>query len=202
MYTVSQSRTRAKKLESCGPPGCIFLFDYVCVEGLPNFSRSFLYISAWFLCTSSAHFFISRRRLVLFYFCTLHMKARERELATFDEIRRAEGMLNPMRNKNWRHVPGGRRDDTWDHSLSRSWQVVKVRPTKKNEKSTACSCCSTINVVGAVQHYSTSRCEYVSTRVSMVRAAVWLCYASGPHCIPGAGASYQVYSTAAAIISC
>ena len=54
-------------------------------------------------------------------------KARKRELATFDESRRAVRMLNRMRDKNWRHVPGGRRDDTWDHSLSRSWKV-KVGP--------------------------------------------------------------------------
>ena len=34
-------------------------------------------------------------------------KARKRELATFDESRRAVGMLNPTQDKNWRHVPGG-----------------------------------------------------------------------------------------------
>ena len=51
-------------------------------------------------------------------------KTRKREIAFFDESRRAVGMLNPMRDENWRHVPGGRRDDTWDHSLlSRSWKV-------------------------------------------------------------------------------
>ena len=49
-------------------------------------------------------------------------KARERELARFDESRRAVGMLDPMRDKNWRHVPGGR-GNTWDHNLSRSWKV-------------------------------------------------------------------------------
>ena len=30
-------------------------------------------------------------------------KARDRELATFDENRRAVGMLNPMRDKNEKH---------------------------------------------------------------------------------------------------
>ena len=29
------------------------------------------------------------------------------------------GAVNPMRDKNGRHVPGGRRDDTCDHGLSR-----------------------------------------------------------------------------------
>ena len=58
-------------------------------------------------------------------------KARERELATFDGNRRAAGMLNPMRDKNSWHVPGGR-DDTRDHSLSRSWKV-KARQ-KQNQK--------------------------------------------------------------------
>ena len=28
-----------------------------------------------------------------------------------------------MRDKNWREEPGGRRDDTCDHGLSRSWKV-------------------------------------------------------------------------------
>ena len=46
-------------------------------------------------------------------------KARERELATFDENRRAVGMLNPMRYKKEGHVPGGKREDTCDHGLSR-----------------------------------------------------------------------------------
>ena len=34
-------------------------------------------------------------------------KARERELSTFDENRRAVGMLSPMGDKTQRHVPGG-----------------------------------------------------------------------------------------------
>ena len=37
--------------------------------------------------------------------------------------RRAVGLLSPMRDKNWRQEPGGRRDDTCDHGLSRSWKV-------------------------------------------------------------------------------
>ena len=52
-------------------------------------------------------------------------KARERELATFDENRRALRMLNSMRDKNWRHVPGGR-EDTWDHGLPR--RSLRVKP--------------------------------------------------------------------------
>ena len=39
-------------------------------------------------------------------------KARERELATFDETRQAEGKLNPMRDKKQRHVTG-RSNDTY-----------------------------------------------------------------------------------------
>ena len=49
-------------------------------------------------------------------------KARERESAALDENRRAEGLLNPMRDKHGRQEPGGR-DDTCDHGLSRSWKV-------------------------------------------------------------------------------
>ena len=41
------------------------------------------------------------------------------------------GLLNPMRDKNWRQEPGRRRDDTCDHGLSRrSWQGVWEK--KKN----------------------------------------------------------------------
>ena len=43
-------------------------------------------------------------------------KARERELATFDENRRA---------KKERYVPGGRRVDTCEHGLSRGLLRVK-----------------------------------------------------------------------------
>ena len=56
-------------------------------------------------------------------------KARNRELATFDESRRAVGTRNPMRDKNKRHVllyRGGERT-TPENSLSRSWKV-KVNP--------------------------------------------------------------------------
>ena len=59
-------------------------------------------------------------------------KARKRELATFDESRRAVEMLSPMRDNSWRNVPGGRRDDTWVHSLFRSWKGT-VRPKKKKK---------------------------------------------------------------------
>ena len=36
------------------------------------------------------------------------------------------GMLNPMRDKDWRHVPGGERDDTCGHGLSR--RSLRVKP--------------------------------------------------------------------------
>ena len=36
---------------------------------------------------------------------------------TFEENRRAVGILNPMRENNSRHVPGGRRGDTCDKRL-------------------------------------------------------------------------------------
>ena len=52
-------------------------------------------------------------------------KLLERELATFDEDRRAVGMLNSMRDKNWRHVPGGR-DDACNHGLSK--RSLRVKP--------------------------------------------------------------------------
>ena len=54
-------------------------------------------------------------------------KARERELATFDENRRAVGMLNPVRDRNQSAGPG-RRDDTSDHGLSR--RSLEVKPPK------------------------------------------------------------------------
>ena len=50
-------------------------------------------------------------------------KARERDLAHSMKNRRAVGVLNPMRDENWRQEPGGRRDDTCNHGLSRSWKV-------------------------------------------------------------------------------
>ena len=49
------------------------------------------------------------------------------------KIRRAVGLLNPMRGKNRRQGPGGKRDDTCDHGLSRSWKV-DVKKKKKNEE--------------------------------------------------------------------
>ena len=46
--------------------------------------------------------------------------------------RRAAGLLNPMRDKNGRQEPGGRRDDTCDHGLSsRSWKVNVCEEEKK-----------------------------------------------------------------------
>ena len=38
-----------------------------------------------------------------------------------------------IRDKNWRHVPWGKRDVTWHSLLSRSWKVInfKVRQEKK-----------------------------------------------------------------------
>ena len=58
--------------------------------------------------------------------------ARERELAEFDEKnQRAVELLNPMRDKNWRKEPRGRRDDTCDHGLSRSWKVDVCEEKKR-----------------------------------------------------------------------
>ena len=37
----------------------------------------------------------------------MYAKARERELATFDENRRSVGVLSPVHDQNQRHVPGG-----------------------------------------------------------------------------------------------
>ena len=37
----------------------------------------------------------------------------------------SSGLLNPMRDRNWRHIPGGIRDDTCDHGLSRRSLTVK-----------------------------------------------------------------------------
>ena len=38
----------------------------------------------------------------------------------------SSGLLNPMRDRNWRHIPGGIRDDTCDHGLSR--RSLRVKP--------------------------------------------------------------------------
>ena len=48
--------------------------------------------------------------------------------------RRAVGLLNPIRDTNLRQEPGGRRDDTCDHGLSRSWKVEACE-TKKTQSS-------------------------------------------------------------------
>ena len=53
-------------------------------------------------------------------------KARERELVTFGENRRAVGVLNAMRDKNEGTYRGGRRDDTCDHGLSR--RPLRAKP--------------------------------------------------------------------------
>ena len=73
-------------------------------------------------------------------------REREREWSTFDESRRAVGRLNTMRDKNWRHVRGGRRDDTylWPRLVQKiaegktsyelSWKVKVIRKKKKNQQ--------------------------------------------------------------------
>ena len=48
--------------------------------------------------------------------------------------RRAVGLLNPMRDKNGRQEPGGKRDDTCDHGLSRSWKVKALEKKEKKEE--------------------------------------------------------------------
>ena len=47
------------------------------------------------------------------------------------------GLLNPMRDENRGEGPGGKRDDTCDHGLSRSW---KEDVSKKNIKYKVCTC--------------------------------------------------------------
>ena len=67
-------------------------------------------------------------------------------------------MLNPMRNKNSRHVPGGRRDDTCDHGLSRrSLRVNLLRVELESEsddqkKKKTCIVCRSFSE-GARQRY-------------------------------------------------
>ena len=61
-------------------------------------------------------------------------KVRQRELATNKQSmknRRAVALLNPMRDKNRRQELGGRKDDTCDHGLSRSWEVNVCEKKKK-----------------------------------------------------------------------
>ena len=51
-------------------------------------------------------------------------KARELELAILDEPSTRSGIAEPyMRDKTEAKEQGGRRDDTCDHGLSRSWIV-------------------------------------------------------------------------------
>ena len=54
-------------------------------------------------------------------------KARERELATFDDNRRAMGMLKRVRDKNEGTYRGGRGDGTCDHGLSKTSLRVELR---------------------------------------------------------------------------
>ena len=49
--------------------------------------------------------------------------------------RRVVGLLNPIRDKNRRQEPGGRRDDAYDHGLSRSWKVDVCEGKKKKSHS-------------------------------------------------------------------
>ena len=57
----------------------------------------------------------------------------EREVAIFDENRRAIGMLKPMRDENEGHVPGGTRDDFCNHGLPR--RSLRVKPPTRHELS-------------------------------------------------------------------
>lgn len=60
-------------------------------------------------------------------------KARKRELAIFDESRRAVGILKCLRDKKERTHLGGRMDDTCFHGLSRSWKInLKYRKKQTN----------------------------------------------------------------------
>ena len=53
--------------------------------------------------------------------------------------RRAVGLLNPMRDKKVKgQEPEGRRDDTCDHGLSRSWKVKVWKKKKKNMYTYTC----------------------------------------------------------------
>ena len=69
--------------------------------------------------------------------------------------RRAVGLLNPMRDKNLRQEPGGRRDDTSYHGLSRS---LKVDVCWKEKINLVYICMRLINYV--------TGCRYDSTRVT------------------------------------
>ena len=46
--------------------------------------------------------------------------------------RKAVGLLNPMRDKSWRQEPGGGRDDTCGHGLSRTGKRDVCKKKKKN----------------------------------------------------------------------
>ena len=88
--------------------------------------------------------------------CFLQAKVRESRQyifsyqvpGTFDGNRRAVGMLNPMRDKKLRHVPGGRRDDTCDHGLlsrrslgyKTSYELGWKVKVMKKKKTYSCCC--------------------------------------------------------------
>ena len=92
-------------------------------------------------------------------------KAGERDLARFDENRRAQnlkvGMPNPMRDKNEGTYRGGRREYTCDHGLSRRSRRVEhltrveletksvdyknEKKTKKRSYSVPCTTWSPVN---------------------------------------------------------
>ena len=50
-----------------------------------------------------------------------------------------------MRDKSWRQEPGGRRDDTCDHGLSRGWKVEVCEEKKEKSRGigteTGCAGC-------------------------------------------------------------
>ena len=57
---------------------------------------------------------VTHHRVLIFLIIMHKLKARERESATLDEKPTSSvGLLNPMRDKNWRREPGGKRDDTY-----------------------------------------------------------------------------------------
>ena len=74
----------------------------------------------------------TRKKLVGIFSCAQIDLRKAREQHSM-ENRRAVGLLNPMRDKKRKQEPGGRRDDTCDHCLSRSWKV-KVWGKEKKQK--------------------------------------------------------------------
>ena len=92
--------------------------------------------------------------------------------------RRAVGLLNPMRDKNGRQQSGGRRDDTCDHGLSRSWEVKVCEKKKKNVLvcSSVVLCLigkrpsSCLQLFNVYRHCFFSRCKCVVCRSNAVGA--------------------------------